>query len=294
MNLKKITLLLLLVGSIASCVKKAEETEDVTATAEEVGLAIAEAWGDTDPLSMSKRDFVYYVTEQTVENNPRVYFTLEEGITIADKEDKGDHYLYTYLYQHRTRIGDRDRSPEATREDTRKVGKASADLNAMRTPALEKDLKTMSGDDYHMTLGFERVLGLLYSCVETEEWLNYCKEKMQVDTCKLQCANLKVEELMTPVPNEVKLQENCGGYANCMWRNTLVKFDWILTLKKGNESATQRLNYVLTLSPDLPFLARMTSFCERGMKTVPSGERFLVSTCTKLNNYRPAAALPTP
>lgn len=286
MNLKKITLMLLLSGSIVSCIKQPEVVDDTPSTAEEVENTVAEAWGDADPLSMKQGDFIYQVTEQTVENNPKPIFSLFEGITIDSKVDRGADYLYTYTYQHATQQGEEESSPQATRQDTRKVGKATSSLATAMTLDQKSDLKPMA-DDYHLSLGFEKVYGLAYSCIQTEGLTEYCKKSLGADTCELKCANLKVTEMMMPVPEQVKLQANCGGYENCMWRTKMVAFDWILSLKKDGATENKRINYLVTVSPDLPFFARMTSYCYRQVMTLSTGQRILVSSCTKLNNYRP-------
>jgi hypothetical protein len=306
MTLKRIILASLFVGAVVSCVK-APENEDVNNTPEEVGNALAESWGETSPLSMTVNDFISQDTTQKVDTNPTAFFTLREGITISKKDELSDRWLYTYLYQFNTIRGDSE-TPLSTKEDTRTVGKPTPPTATTTGKAAEltvadnirsiqqKDLKPMA-DDYHMSLGFEKVFGLAYACEKTENTDKYCKETLELDSCEIQCANLKVQEVMRPVPDQVKAQPNCGGFANCMWRTKMVSFDWILTLKKGGTSETQRVNYLVSLAEDLPFFARMTDYCYRQLITISipddpgnamNGRKVLVNTCTTLQNYRPA------
>lgn len=301
MSLKKITLLLLLVSSAVSCIK-APTDDDVNNTPEEIGNAMAEAWGNADPLSMTPQDFIAQDTTQKVDTHPEPFFTLREGITVAEKIEEPQQYVYKYLYQFQAIRGETE-TPLATKEDSRTVTKASAATSSPAALSIadnvrslqQKDLKPMA-DDYHMSLGFEKVFGLAYACMKTENTDKYCRETLELDSCDIQCANLKVQEVMRPVPDEIKTQANCGGYANCLWRTKMISFDWILSLKKDGVVETQRVNYLVSIAPELPFLARMTDYCYRQLLTITTensndpmnGRKVLVNTCTALKNYRPA------
>jgi hypothetical protein len=228
---------------------------------------------------------------------------LREGITVSGKTEDAEKYTYKYAYQFQTVRGNTE-TPLATKEDSRTVSKpqqSSAEQVAQMNMAAgiqnmqKKDLKPMS-EDYAMSLGFEKVFGLAYACIKSESTDKYCKESLELDSCDIQCANLTVKESMRPVPDEVKARPNCDGYANCMWRTKTVAFDWIINFRKGTSVETHRVNYLVNIAQDLPFIARMTDYCFRQLLTVTTpdpndpmnGRKVLVNTCTSLKNFKPA------
>lgn len=291
MSLKKTLLMALVFASLSACIKQPKDESSVPATPEEVADAVAEAWGTSDPSAMKVNDFVFQETEQKIENNPEPFFVLQEGITVSGRTEDPEKFIYTFLYQSKTYSQDQE-GAASTREDQREIYKPepSASLTPSFTALQDynKELKPMA-EDYHMRLGFELVLGLAGSCIKPEGLAKYCTDVLGVDSCDIQCSNLKVENLMAPVPDLIKAQPDCGGFANCMMRTTEVKFDWTLSLTTGASVEKQKVNYSLSLSPDMPFLARMTSYCARQLYPL-QGQKILVTTCSKLKNFKPGGS----
>lgn len=283
---KLVPVILLIAGSMLSCIKDPVDEADVPTTATELQKSLSEGWGHTDPLTMQPGDFLFQETEQTVETDPKPFFVLQEGITISKKEETSTDWLYTFLYQNKVIKRDQE-GTASTREDHRSISKPSTTTasTAMKSFS-EKDLKTFT-DDYQMTLGFERLYGLAYACNKTDAIDKYCKEQLKVESCEIQCSNLKVTTEMVPVPDLIKAQTNCGGYANCSFNIKKIAFDWTIALKNGQTVEKQRVNYSVSLSPDLPFFARMTEYCYRQLITVQN-QKLLVNTCTKLKNFKKA------
>ncbi len=272
----------LTLSSAIGCIKKPLDEEENPATIEQVQQALADAWGTADPLTMEPNDFLFQETEQTLENNPTPFFVLQEGITISKKEELPDQFLYTFLYQNRV-IKEGSEGQQSTREDHRSVGKADPSLRASQLEPFQQ-LKPLA-DDYQMSLGFERFYGLAYACVKSEGLDKYCKEELGVDSCEIQCSNLSVSETVSPLPPLIKEQPNCGGFENCSYRLKKVAFDWMIALKKGESVEKQRVNYSVTLSPDMPFFSRLTEYCFKQLYPVQN-QKVLVTTCTKLRNFK--------
>lgn len=299
---KPFILALLVASSTASCIKDPVDEENVPTSAEDLQNALSNGWGQADPLTMQPNDFLFQETEQKIESDSNPFFVLQEGITISKKEETATEYLYTFLYQSKVIKGDQE-GTAATREDHRSVSKPTAPA-APTNPASPstlannldplnlikslhpKDLKTLA-DDYQMTLGFERLYGLAYACTKSDGLDKYCKEQLKVDSCEIQCSNLETTDEVVPAPSLIKAQENCGGYANCSLRTKKVAFDWTIALKTGQTVEKQKVNYSVTFSPDLPFLARMTEYCYRQLITIQN-QKLLVNTCTKLKNFKKA------
>lgn len=287
MSLNKLLLLLAFTGSLASCIKEPVEEEVLPATAQEVQSALSEGWGHADPLTMKPNDFLFQETEQKIESNPKPFFVLQEGVTVSKREETATDYIYTFLYQ--TKVYKQDQEGAAsTREDHRSVGKADPALAVAKSVmASTQSLSTLKplADDYQMTLGFERLYSLAYACVKSDGLDKYCKEDLGVDSCEIQCSNLKSSEEMRPLPDLIKAQPNCGGYPDCQYNVKTIRFDWTISLKKGESVEKQKVNYSIALSPDMPFFSRMNEYCYRQLYTVQD-QKVLVTTCTKLKNFK--------
>lgn len=274
--------LLVCMTTVVSCIKKPLDEEANPASIEQVQSALSEGWGSADPLTMAPNDFLFQETEQKIENNQTPFFVLQEGITISKKEELATEFLYTFLYQNRV-VKEGAEGKESTREDHRSVGKPDAALAMAKSLQINK-LKTFA-DDYQMSLGFERLYGLAFACVKSDGLDKYCKEELGVDSCEIQCSNLVSTEEVKPVPDLIKAQENCGGFENCTYMVKKVAFDWTIALKKGESVEKQRVNYSISLSPDMPFFSRMTEYCFRQLYPVQN-QKVLVTTCTKLKNFK--------
>lgn len=283
MSLKKILLLAGLVMALASCIKEPVD-EDQSTSAEDVYSSLSGAWGTADPLTMQEKDFLFQETEQKLENNPEPFFVLQEGINILKKEETSSKFIYTFLYQTKDYKQGQE-GPQSTRESYREVKKADpAVVAATQALSAKSGIKPYAGD-YEMTLGIERLMGLAYACVKTDALDKYCKENLGMDSCEIQCANLKVEEETRPLPDLIKARPNCGGFTDCKYQVKNVKFDWIIDLKKGDGTQRERVNYSISMSPDMPFLSRVTEYCFRQLYPVQN-QKVLVTTCTKLKDFK--------
>ncbi|WP_413613063.1 hypothetical protein [Bdellovibrio sp. HCB-110] len=287
MSLNKLLLLLAFSVSMVSCIKEPLEEEETPATVAEVQSALSEGWGQADPLTMAADDFLFQETEQKLENNPKPFYVLQEGITISKKEEKETEFLYTFLYQ--TKVYKQDQEgAQSTREDHRSVGKADASLAvAQSVLAKTQPMSTLKplAEDNEMTLGFERLYSLAYACSKSDALDKYCKEQLGVDSCEILCSNLKSTEETRPLPELIQAQPNCGGFANCTYRVKTIQFNWTIALKKGESVEKQKVNYSIALSPDMPFFSRMNEYCYRQLYTVQE-QKVLVTTCTKLKNFK--------
>lgn len=284
MNLIKWMLVSALTLGLLSCMKEEEDAPEIPASAQEVGTAIAEAWGNTDPLSMEPGDFLAQDTEKKIDNATEPFFVLQEAVQVKTKTEKTDHFEYVFLYA--TKVEQQGvEGQQSTREtpplSVYKPDPAEASVASVKT--LEKAIRPMA-DDYTMTLGYFQVANLIYACANSEDQNKYCQKNLGVDSCEIQCSNLKASEKVVPVPQGIKDQANCGGFANCSYTVKTVAFDWTIVLRKGQSVEKKKVNYSVSMSPDLPFLARMTEVCNRQLYAVQTSQ-VLVTSCTKQRNY---------
>ncbi|MDG0816970.1 hypothetical protein [Bdellovibrio svalbardensis] len=306
----RLLILALAAGSL-SCMKQPEMDEKSTpASLAEVQNAMVDGWGQTSPLTMKVNDFVYTETDQRLEQQD-AKLVLQEGITVSKKEETAKDVNYTYLYQVAVVTG--DQAQQSTREDHRCVAKtddgcpetaAAPPTPDAAVPAALKNLVNLQekakvqaaggvikpfAEDYQMSLGFEKFLSLAYACQKTTAVDTYCKQQMKVDSCDIKCTNLKSVTELIDAPAGIKQQPNCGGFKDCKINLKRVSFDWSFVTKTGTETHTQKINYSIALSPDMPFLARMMEYCSRGLLDIgTTGNKVLVTVCNRTKNYKAA------
>lgn len=280
--MKKLLILTLAAGTL-SCVKTPEiDEEEAPTTLAEVQESLSEAWGNADPMTMTPNDFLLQQTFRKIET-AEDKLLLQEGITISKKEERENDWLFTYLYQTETLTND-GQTQQSTREDHRVVTKATPSMEVFhRAIQLQGEVKPLA-DDLHMSLGFERLIGLAYACQKTAEQDKVCKESLGYDSCEIKCFNLKVTEEVRPAPDLIKAQNNCGGLENCSLKVKTVSFDWAAYYKKGEVTEKQKVNYSITMTQDLPFFSRVTDYCYRALAQAGT-QKALVTVCTRMKNF---------
>ena len=286
-NMNKIILAGLILPLITSCVKVPNmDDEETPTTVEAVVDSLSNSWGSADPMSMNKGNFILNHTYRTIDNGEEK-LVLEEGVTIFDRIERAEDYVFKFLYQ--TRYKDNLGNDKiSTTESVRSVAKAS---NALDEVAEAQGLKLQSSDritpyaeDYKMTLGFENLVGLAYACELSEDQQKYCREQLKYDSCEIKCFNLKTSTATVNKPNYIKKISPCADPQNCTTTYETVSFDWAVYYKKGPNTEKQKVNYTITTNKELPFLARITNYCYRTLVPVES-QMVPVRFCSKLENY---------
>lgn len=303
-----------------SCLEKETETQkDKPFAASDVASELLNAWDYSNPLSdpvdtMAVRNFVYYDNTQQLETSaPRVY--LQEGITLMDRTiatdpDKPANDLYTYFFAYQTVKYDGDVASPSTRqqERTASVPKPSptptpaalgaaaalkgADLDlklmALNTSGQDNSVRAME-EDLFMQLGYEKIVILPQYCASSPDLEKACQEQLGADTCSRSCSNLVSYSEVVDPPALIKAQPDCGGLPNCKMTLKRIKFDSTFTVVKKGATQTQKIIYSIAVSPDLPFLARVYEFCQRGLFNYNSS-KILLKNCTVLRDYQKYAA----
>lgn len=298
LDMRKILLAGLAGLVLNGCVKMPNMDDDeVPATPAAVLDSVAAAWGEADPLSMEKGNFILNHTYRTIDNGePRL--TLEEGATIFDKIERAEDFKYIFLYQ--TRYKDSlGQDKISTTEAEKYVGKEPEITNSAEQHILEaaekiskqslqpSDLNTLSAD-YKLMLGFENLVNLAYACELSEAQQKFCREQLKYDSCEVKCFNLKQYNEVLPKPDYLKKVSPCADINNCTTTYETVSFDWAVYYKKGANTEKQKINYSITTNKELPFLARVTNYCYRTLVSVET-QSVPVRFCTTLENYIPAA-----
>jgi hypothetical protein len=306
--------------TMTSCLEKEAEAEmDKPFAASDVANELNKAWDYNDAKAnpvgtMAVGNFVYFDNTQQLETAaPRVY--LQEGVTlmrrtVGQDPDTPANNIISYVFGYETREYKGDTPTQSTREQVRyaSVPKSTAPVLEQTSvndsgitsghlkvqsldPLISNEISPMAEEeDLTMQLGYEKFIALPYYCVSSTELEKACQEKLGADTCCRTCTNLSAYTEIVDAPALMKARPDCGGLPNCKMTVKRIKFDSIFTVVKKGTTQTQKSIFSIAVSPDLPFLARIVEFCQRGLYDYNSS-KILVTNCTNLKDYQ---AVPTP
>lgn len=302
--------------SMTSCLQKEDEAaKEKPFAAQDIASELNQAWDYTDDKSdpigtMKVGNFVYFDNTQQLETAaPRVY--LQEGITLmnravgTDPENiKNDLYVYRFGYETKSYTGDTPTQstreqirtasiPKPTPSPTAQLALASSSRAALQGASQDLQLMSIGADsvvrpmeeDLVMQLGYEKITALPYYCVSSTELEKACQEQLGADTCSRSCSNLESYQEIVDPPALIKNQANCGGLPNCKMTLKRIKFHSTLTVVKKGATQTQKTIFSLAISPEMPFLARVTEFCQRRLFDYNSS-KILLTNCTTLKDYQ--------
>lgn len=254
--------LLALFAVITSCVQKPEATEDhgPVVPVTEIQNALIEAWGNADPLSIKVGDFVYLEKDQSIEDMP-ARVVGQEGLTVADRTSTAQEVTYKLIRQ--------------INEITNGQSKLSTREEEIVIPNV-----TLQSELSAKAIGVQTLYSLLQACIPDEDW-------------NVSCHNLKVKTETGAPPSLVKQQANCGGIPNCEMTYKRVSFDLVLKSQTPSGLKEDKVNYSVVVSPEAPYLAKLMSFCYRGVITVsPSNAQYLVQLCDRVLNFQSGPVTP--
>ncbi|MBX3041625.1 MAG: hypothetical protein KF789_13045 [Bdellovibrionaceae bacterium] len=260
------TALLFLVLSLttASCMKKPalDDNDGTPVTAEAVQDAVVQAWGAPSALDIGANEFAYTEKDIEIGDLPaRVIF--QDGKTIQSVEETPEEKKYVILQQ----IAEIDSNNEqklSTSERRISVAKPSQTIDDEGPATLATALP----------LSVELAQQLLYACVKGKDW-------------NVSCYNLQASETVEDAPPQIASRPDCEGLTDCKWRQKFVSFDMILESKDDKTGVTSRTKakYSVKMSPDAPYLSRVTEFCYEGIGTV-SNTHFPLRICQRIKNFR--------
>jgi len=258
---------------LGSCLKAPEITQDLgpEVSTEKITSALLSAWGDIDPNTLEKNNFVAIDRTQKILDISGETVVFQVGFTIIDKkesEDKGS-YIYDILQQ--------------TNEITQGQSKLSSLLRTVSVPKSNPQIQSTS----KLPLSIMSASNLQALSIEVfSSFLNAC---ISGQSYTASCHNLIESEELVPPPDKVKDAPNCGGLPDCKIRVKTISFDRKVTIrnKETSSNQTESIHFQIRLSPDVPFLARVMESCFRGMVQVPnSTQRVLVTLCDRVQDFK--------
>lgn len=252
---QKTALLIPMTIALASCMKKEgfENDNGPQATTAEVQSALINAWGNVDPATIAKGEFVYVEKNQSIEGMP-AKIVMQDAITVADRTVTPTEIQYK-LYHQTNEIID-GQSKVSTKEEILTIPNTANVVTAQQ-------------------LGVINFQSLLFACEKADKW-------------DVTCHNLKTFEQKEDPPELVRKQSNCAGIPGCKITKKYVSFDLVLKTPLANgQTIEEKVNYKVGISPDVPYLSRMMDFCFRGLVNVGNPPApYLVSLCDKVENFR--------
>lgn len=288
---------LMTIGLCSSCVKSPQlDAQDTGVAVESLAVqkAVALAWGDADPaLILRKNDFAYIETDQAVQGyDPRL--VTQSGITVSDRSISSDQKLvhHRVLFQLAEIDSSGGSKTSTTAEDfdvenTLSVPTPAPTLAAVSSKSLSAAALT---SDFVKTLvsaadGSGQVRQHALSIDVAANLFQICALQTPANVV-LQCFNLVTSSEVRPAPDLVAAQPNCGGLPGCQMHVNNVAFDVLLTTTKPDGVSTQKIKFISSISPDVPYFARVLDYCTLGLVDVPSmGQKVLVKVCDHLKNF---------
>jgi hypothetical protein len=101
---------------------------------------------------------------------------------------------------------------------------------------------------------------------------------------KVTCHNLKTETSKMYLRPELASPKVCPDTSNCLIDIKKVEFDMLDGSVATSDGKPYRTHYTFTVSPQLPFLSKVMSYCVRGL--MDNGNRkVLAEDCMSINNF---------
>ncbi len=287
---KTALLLLSLLIACTSCLKPPSLSDDngPVVPADQVQKAILAAWGNADFNSIRLNEFLYIEQDQKIATlDPKVVY--KEATQVIGRVENADNIDYKFLIRAQA-MENGNFKPVTAFENDITVPKTSATLAEMPTSleakavfpnSLEALQKSMadgsvglrSGGTQSQFLGVLTVQNMLMACVKDKGW-------------DVTCHNLQISEGKRPAPTGVSSKPDCGGIQNCEIRYKKISFDLVVNLadESTNTTHTEKVNYELVFSPDVPYLSRLVDFCYLGMVPTAS-QKVIVKICNKVQSF---------
>lgn len=254
--------------------------------AQDVQKAILDAWENADFNSIKKDEFIYLEQDQKIASlDPKIVY--KESSQILDRTE-ADANTWRYRFLIRSQAFENGSfKPVTAYENTIDMPKSPSLTSLSRSKAsfpdsveaLQKSMAegrvglASSGGNNHY-LGILTIQNMLAQCVKSEEW-------------DVTCHNLRVSQTVGAPPAAVVNEPNCAGIPNCQIRYRKIAFDLVVNLKDEDSGSvrTEKVIYEMTISPDVPYLARVMEFCYQGM--VPTAtQRVLVKMCNRIEKFQ--------
>lgn len=285
----KITQSIVLMTSLAlssSCMQKPELKDDPATPVEatQVQQSLISAWGNVEPTSMVKDDYV--AIDSSIKGyGQAAQIQMQIATQIMSKTQVDNSYIFDFAQ--RAVIYGTDPTCDFVNTfrrvaDVPSVSNAVAIKNwqkplaeqfAMKNQIVKSSEETIANqcDDiakkFYYPMSFEIVQYALGLCSDTQEY--------QVD-----CYNLKVKSETRVSPDRLNSKK--------IATQTII-FDQVVAPVQQSEKSSEeqsKVTYEITLSQEAPFLARVLEFCRKGMVSAANGQKTLATICDSVKSFQ--------
>lgn len=243
------------------------------ASASAVDSALNDPLQKLTPLTSQVGDFVALEETQIVgTGEPQVVGDI--GLTVIERSEDPKTNTVTLKWLEESFKYSGEQTQHQVREHSRSYSSASSE-----TAAAPVQIKSLSVEPWLRAL--ERQMQPLH--------INSTPIHQRVQTHeagKRSYHDLVVRHQLSEPPEAVRQDAKCGGLAQCQIRTTEVSFSEVT---KYDNQAPEKIQYVLLLSPDVPYFARILEFCI-STSVLVEGRRYRVVQCKKVRNFKFAAA----
>lgn len=300
LNIKKLILLFVL---CSGCLKKPPELsidDGEPANIAAVEDALANGFGNVNPLQIKLNEFVSLAQTQQIYDLPeRIGF--QSGTSVQKREVFPDRVDYTFIQQlveydsgqnQKSSTSQRkisistgavqpmDVSQHPTIQFCRSIFNSSQNTASNSMSALEQ--KRMVAEKIKANL--VRPLNERNSPISLE---SFCSVAL---ACEMvgQCFNFETYTSFETPPSAVANSANCQNIPDCKLRVVTTKFAFVFmdVDSQGNELRNKIL-YEIKLSPETPYLSRLLSQCRQGIVPIDKTTKVYAKICDKVTDFLP-------
>ncbi len=283
-----------------------QSTDGPPMAQKQLAAAIEKAWGAFQPETMGEGEYVYTVKAVKISNsNPKVTADYLTQIIDVCHDSTQKEMVYTVAQTVRE-FGENGEPTEVTTQrplivaDPPETGSATvheAGLHEMMAEETSEKLLQVYDDQEFVQPDLAEGIVRTQSVVPlSPEIALYVASRMCVPQKgeNFGCYNLKTSTIDEDLPSVLRESGKCVGFPGCRWQRKIVSFDVIAEGKDENgNSHRQKTRISLGFTPQTPFLARLTSYCQSGLAKI-NGKTYPVEICDKVQDLRARTVVPDP
>ncbi len=282
---------LALITSLAlssSCMQKPELKEDpvVPVEAAQVQQSLISAWGNVEPTSMVKDDYI--AIDSSIKGyGQAAQVQLQIATQIMNKTAVDNTYVFDFAQRaviYSTdpvcdfvntfrRVADVPSVSNVNSVAIKHWHKPLAEQFALNSQIMKSNDETISSqcDDiakkFYYPMSFEIVQFALGLCSDTQEY-------------RVDCYNLKIKTETRVSPDRLNSKK--------IATQTII-FDQVaapIQQTEKNSAEESKVTYEITLSQEAPFLARVLEFCRKGIVSAANGQKTLATICDSVKSFQ--------
>lgn len=296
-------LFILLLCLNSSCLKLPNLMEDDGPAVSEAEYqnAVSKAWGEAYPTDINNQEGVYFEkTVSIVGMQPRLVLQERQQILSAvNKPDQSREYKMAVIT---AEINENNEFQQSTKQEDFVVNTSDNDAYTQQI----KNFMTLANTQYPNSFSlFPEIKNLTFpsflpKMIKTSDVKtlgvsspNFVYNALQILylTCspfegyKVTCHNLQTWESFDPAPEFLE-RPGCGGLHECSMRVKNISFDLVFATFDEEKGTTmkQKILYRVKISPDVPYLSRITSFCYQGLAKV-NDTPFVAEICNQVKTF---------